>query len=300
MNHDFSLIFVGDIMLDRKVKKIIESKNDINWPFRKISKFLKSGDIVIGNMESPILKKGEIDKKFVKCNKHSSGCCEGKCVFKTDPIMIQSLKKANISMVSVANNHIFDYGVDGYQKTIRYLLTNEVEPIGFDHVAIIDVTVNIKIGVVAYCFAFIQQTDIAILLNQIKDDLNHLSICQTKIVILHGGKEYQKTPTRLQKTIAKFAIDNGADLLIGHHSHVKQLIDIYKGKYIFYGLGNFIFDQDWDRTKNTRNGYGLKIIFDTKKGIINQYELSDIFINDDYQPLIKKTTILKNLLSVKI
>src|ERR1700737_218978 len=94
MDKNFSIIFVGDIMLDRKVKQIMKNKHDINWPFNKISQFLNTADIALANMESPILKTGKVTKKIIKCNQSHRGCCGYHCVFKTDAIMVIPLLEA--------------------------------------------------------------------------------------------------------------------------------------------------------------------------------------------------------------
>jgi poly-gamma-glutamate capsule biosynthesis protein CapA/YwtB (metallophosphatase superfamily) len=85
------------------------------------------------------------------------------------------------------------------------------------------------------------------------------------IVSMHSGTEYAPRPNKRQQQFARAAIDSGAELVLGHHPHVVQTAEIYKGKYIFYSLGNFVFDQMWSR--QTREGLMLKIIFN-KDGIV--------------------------------
>jgi poly-gamma-glutamate synthesis protein (capsule biosynthesis protein) len=100
------------------------------------------------------------------------------------------------------------------------------------------------------------------------------------IISLHAGIEYTGQPNQFQKDFAHNAIDVGADLVIGHHPHWVQSAEIYKDKYIFYSLGNFIFDQMW--SEPTREGLVVKFIFN-KQGI-KSIELKPILIEDYSQP----------------
>ncbi|MDE2312447.1 MAG: CapA family protein, partial [Patescibacteria group bacterium] len=81
--------------------------------------------------------------------------------------------------------------------------------------------------------------------------------CDFVIATMHAGTEYTRTPNEAQKKFAHAAIDDGADLVIGAHPHWVQTVEQYQGKYIFYSLGNFIFDQNW--SQDTREGLVLKI-----------------------------------------
>jgi poly-gamma-glutamate synthesis protein (capsule biosynthesis protein) len=100
------------------------------------------------------------------------------------------------------------------------------------------------------------------------------------IVSFHWGTEYQQTPSDRQKNVGRLAIDSGASLVLGHHPHVLQPYEKYKDGYIFYSLGNFVFDQMW--SEKTRKGEIAKIYF---KGIeIEKVETIPVQIFDYYQP----------------
>lgn len=105
-------------------------------------------------------------------------------------------------------------------------------------------------------------------------------LSQFVIVSMHSGTEYKETPNESQQTFAHRAIDAGADLVIGHHPHVVQTVEKYKEKYIFYSLGNFIFDQMF--SDETRRGLMLKISF--TDNTISQIELIPTVIENYSQP----------------
>ncbi len=119
------------------------------------------------------------------------------------------------------------------------------------------------------------------------------------IVIMHAGIEYKRTPNSSQIKFAHTAIDYGADMVIGHHPHWIQSIEKYNDKYIFYSLGNFVFDQMW--SQETREGLTLRLslIKDGEQTTLNQVELLPVVIDDYAQPRLandkEKTSILKKI-----
>lgn len=89
-------------------------------------------------------------------------------------------------------------------------------------------------------------------IQKLKEDISqNREMVDLLVISMHSGTEYAKTANSRQTEFARAAIDNGADMVIGHHPHVLQPIEVYKGKYIFYSLGNFIFDQPWPDTKQS-------------------------------------------------
>lgn len=106
------------------------------------------------------------------------------------------------------------------------------------------------------------------------------------IVNMHGGQEYSRTPTQLQKSFAKTAIENGADMVIGGHPHWTQGVERYRGKYIFYSLGNFVFDQDF--SDETKTGLAIQVFLIKKDKTVqlDRVELHPVMIENYGQPLI--------------
>ena len=145
------------------------------------------------------------------------------------------LKAGNIDVVNLANNHSFDYSQEGYDDTINALNDAGIDYCDSQTVVIKEIN-NIKIGFVSSMGTYN--------LTGIKNGLDFLSAngVEVKIVSFHWGNMDERVANSSQIAAARSAIDWGADLIIGHHPHVLQGIEIYKGKYIAYSLGNFIFD----------------------------------------------------------
>lgn len=279
---DVSLIAVGDVMLSRGVAKKIE-KNGEDYPFLEVKDYLKSGDIVFANLETPITE-GRIIKP-------------GEMFFRSEPALAQKLKDNNFSIVSLANNHTGNFGTHGLEQTFKYLKEAGIQYAGAGE-NIDEANASAIIKVNGFSLAFLAYDDIDFTPAEYgaaeekpgiaffyKDKITAALATAKKeadfvIVSMHFGNEYQDLPSDKQKELAHFAVDSGADLIIGHHPHVVQPIEEYKGKYIFYSLGNFIFDQMW--SEETRQGIAIKIIFN-KDGIKIQ-ELKPFLINDYCQP----------------
>ena len=278
-----SLIAVGDVMLSRTVARKMKAKNDINYPFLKIQDYLKSVDLVFGNLEGPITKGRDIEADEM--------------IFRGDPGVEVALKNAGFSVVSLANNHTPDFSRTGIHDTLSLLDAADILHTGAGmnetdayEPAFID-KLGIRFAILAY-----NDTDVApphyaasesragtafMDIERMKQSV-HAAGEKADIVIvsMHSGNEYTLHPNRRQKEFAHAAIDAGADLVIGHHPHVVQSAEKYKDKYIFYSLGNFVFDQMWSR--ETREGLALKIFFD--KNGVTKIEPSAIIIEDFSQP----------------
>lgn len=266
---------VGDIMLGRSVNNKIQKQKDFIFPFQKISDSFQSPDIVLVNLESPL---GE------DCPQTDTGM-----VFCADKNSVLGLKNMRVTHANLANNHINNQGVKGIELTKNILLQNQITPVGLSTGSgiVVSQIKNSKI-------AFLGLNDVPPFPKQINNLSKELLLKQldlaTKsadivIVSFHWGNEYQQRSKR-QQEFARLAVDNGADLIIGHHPHWVQEIESYKGVPIFYSLGNFVFDQMW--SQKTREGLVAKIIFENNK--VSTYSAIPIFINKDYQPELVKTT----------
>ena len=282
-----TLIAVGDIMPSRNVaKKIAEYKN-LDYPFLKTSQYLQSADITFANLESPVTP-----GKPVADNTMS---------FRTNPDVVPAIARAGIDIVSLANNHTPNYGAKGLLDTFKYLKESGIAYAGagknaeeanaptfiskngitFAFLAYNDsdvVPASYEAGTTTPGTAFMRIDKMTAAVKAVRS--------QTDIVIvsMHSGIEYTPTPDTSQKNFAHAAIDAGANMVIGHHPHVVQSMEKYNGKYIFYSLGNFVFDQMW--SAETRRGMTLKIVFtkfDTKTGVTS-ITPTPIIIDDFSQP----------------
>jgi len=145
------------------------------------------------------------------------------------------IKASNIDVVNLANNHTYDYSDEGYNDTINILNGEKIDYYGNETVLIKSIN-GIKVGFVGTVGEY--------RLAAVKSGLDYLTENEVliKIVTFHWGNMDERVANATQIAAAHYAIDNGADLVIGHHPHVLQAIEIYKGKYIAYSIGNFIFD----------------------------------------------------------
>ena len=233
--------FVGDIMLDRRVKESIikNGEGDYRFPFWRAVNILQKYDILFGNLEGPISAGGE-DQGSVYS-------------FRMDPRSAEAVKFAGFDVVSLANNHIGDWGGEAIGDTVNHLDKEEITHVGAGpnpySPKIISIS-DTKLAFLAFTnvgakrgdIAFISKNDKVILQNEIEKAKASADIV---IVYFHFGEEYQVEPGADEVELAHKAIDMGADIVVGSHPHIIEKIEKYKNKYIAYSLGNFVFDQDF-------------------------------------------------------
>lgn len=293
-----SLIAVGDLMLSRDVAKKIKTKKDINYPFLLVKDYLKKGDIVFGNLESPITAGREIQTNEM--------------VFRADPGTEKALKEAGFNILSLANNHTPNFGQSGLKDTFRLLKEAGLQYVGAGANAD-EANAPRYLEAKDLKFAFLAYNDPLLVPKsyEAKDDHHGTAFMDIEkmmeavkeaeekadfvIVSMHAGKEYAEMPNQSQINFARAAIDAGADFVIGHHPHVVQKMEQYKGKYIFYSLGNFVFDQMW--SEETKEGVIVKVFFN--KNGPTRFEAQPVLIEDFSQPRIleggRAEKILKRL-----
>lgn len=281
MNSILKIFAVGDVMLGNQdlcygfgVKNVIEKKG-VDYLFDGVKHIFKDGDIIFGNLEAPI---------SIATNKSGFDAR----VFLCAPEVVHGIKNSYINTLSVANNHIMQHGEEAYLSTINVLDENKILPIGVkDEIRILKIR-GFNIALVGY--SLIEDNINICLYNKIssiesikKDILKIKHLVDFVIISMHWGNEYIHYPSPNQVKIGRELIDHGADLILGHHSHVLQGYEIYKEKPIIYGLGNFIFDDTYIKeTKktaisqisvnlHTRNAIVefIPIICDTKEYYVN-------------------------------
>ncbi len=278
-----TLIAVGDIMPGRTVEMKILKYDDWLYPFRETYQITTLGNIVFGNLESPLIE--------------GIPTPNGSMVFRADPKIITGLKYSGFNVMSLANNHIKNQGSAGIANTTKELALADINFTGAGQdikealKPIIISHENITFGFLAFLdSSFVPSSygadlnnsgspfmDISVLEDNIKSLKDQVDVV---IISMHAGTEYADRPNQKQIDFAHAAIDAGANLVIGHHPHVVQPIEYYNDGLILYSLGNFIFDQMW--SEETREGAIAEITFENKK-IIN-LELTPIKIFDYSQP----------------
>jgi len=251
---EIKLTFTGDNILGRSVNFLTVKSGDFGWAYNSIASELKNSDITIINLESPLLKDCPLTNEgFVFCGDYRN---------------VLGLSLAGIDVVGLANNHAGDYGVSGVNETTSLLDSTGILTSG---------TLERKIAykdVKGTKFSFLAFNSIG---NEpgvlpAEERVMKSLILEAKensdfvVVQIHWGNEYTKEITSFQKSMGRFLIENGADLVIGNHPHWIQDYEIYKEKYILYALGNFIFDQEWSK--------------ETKEGVIANFTVKDLKVID--------------------
>lgn len=233
--------FGGDVMLSRGLTQTI-SQNGNEYVFQSIGHVLKEYEYRFINLECPLTSvSNPVEKQFS---------------FRADTTSINVLRFGSITHASLANNHAFDQHFAGTVDTYTRLAGNNIIPFGFnpgERKACLPVEVLINNNKVAVFGASGLELS--------AEESQHLCSCNSPgltglittyqrqnpgafiVCYLHWGIEYSEFAASDQEVIARKLIDAGADMIVGHHPHVVQSITYYKGKPVFYSLGNLVFDQ---------------------------------------------------------
>lgn len=284
---EFSLIFTGDVIPARSVNRIMVGKNDFTYPFLNTADFLKSGDLTIINLEAPLV---------TGCPVTDSGM-----IFCSDPRFIEGLKFAGIDVASLANNHAGNYGKEGVDETISILNGDGIDTTGIHNIVYKDIE-GVRFAFLGYNGVspfpdYLSNIDKEKIQNEVIEAKKNAGIV---VVMYHWSAEYSPFP--VTDTVAPFdpveiahlTIDSGADLVIGNHPHWVQGYESYKGKMIFYALGNFVFDQMW--SWDTRIGTLLKTNYIGKN--LESFELFPIIIDNYSQPRFLEGTEKQQVLDI--
>jgi hypothetical protein len=287
----WTLVAGGDIMLDRGVAQTVKIRGKgVDFPFDggtaeitsrckdcsplgwdlprtrrtghagAMRHLVSSADIAIANFENPAPDQFRY---------HTSGTN-----FSADPKLIAGLANAGIDWVGLANNHIRDAGATGVLQTIANLRERGIAAggAGKDIAAARKPSIleagGTKVALLAYdtiARGYTAGPDRAgsarMSAGVVKADVAKARMAGAQVVIVfpHWGTEYDPTPFRGQQTLARAALDAEADIVIGNHAHWAGAMEVYKGKPIWYALGNFVFDQTW--SEPTMEGITLELTF---------------------------------------
>jgi len=277
-----SLLFLGDLMLDRYVFQKTLQSGDYNWPFDKFGLFLKGINYRIANLEGPVTD-------FKSRSIHDMSV-----VFTFNPNFLPYLKN-DFEIFNLANNHIMNYGKSGLEQTYKYLQDNNIQYFGSvdnsNNLSTIIEKNGLKIALVGYHSLTGSNFE------KVNAEVKKLdSKADQVIVYTHWGREYQSFDfLNIQQAQAHQLIDSGADIIIGSHPHVIQPLEQYKGKMIFYSLGNFIFDQFFSSQTQQGLGVGISIKKDNT-GINTDYYLMPLKINKNCQAEVPEYEFSKKIL----
>ncbi len=234
-----TISFLGDCSIgdsyrtrnyDKGYAKTVD-KRGFDWPFSLVRPYLDADDLTVANLEvvfTTRTKQADKDMNLI-----------------ASPKYVGVLLESGVDVVNTANNHSFDFGALGYQESLQTLDSAGIPHFGtispgsknmVDQLLVQEVK-GIKIGFVG--FAYPQNNDIERIAQRIR--VLREQGCDLVIASLHWGRELHVTPNSGQYSYARKVLDAGADVLYGHHPHILQPVHFYKGKPIFYSLGNFTF-----------------------------------------------------------
>lgn len=226
---NMKIVFTGDIILDRGVKDELKLHGDsllINS-----FNFLYKQDFLVINLEGALTDSGNI-----QTNKFN---------FKANPYKARILKNAGVTHISLANNHIYDYGKTGYKNTIEAIETNGLISLGNDDKPIVIKKGKHRCAVLSASLTTHNDSLPISTIDQLKESISRFIGGNSEIPLIlyiHWGLELQPTPEKWQKELANDLINLGVDVIIGHHPHVTQSIEFINDKPVFYSIGNYIAD----------------------------------------------------------
>ena len=275
----YVLTFAGDCTLANQKGASLQGGfigtvgKDYGYPFADVIDYFANDTATFINMEGTLTDSNDAEDKMF--------------VFKGPKDYINILTQGSVEFANVANNHSYDYGRQGYEDTLALLDEHGIAYAESKKTVLFEVADGLKIGVYAVAGAYNT--------NGVAENIKALKKAGADIIIasMHWGQEYYYVPNLDQITIARAAIDAGADIVYGHHPHVLQKIEQYKDGIIFYSLGNFSFggnsspadkdtailQQEFIRYPDGTLEMGeLTIIPCYVTGIINEW-------GNDYQPM---------------
>lgn len=222
---------------------------DLNFTMRNVRDILTEDDLTIVNFEGTLT-----ETTYVPSSKR-----ENQFLFSAPPSYVSMLSENGIEAVSLENNHVMDHGEDAYQETINTLVYAGIEYSNSTHMGVTEIK-GVPIAMLSYlCIDRYEQ-----LWDKVPADIEAAkSKYPIVIVSFHWGNELDYSPTDNQIKMGRLAVDSGADLVLGHHSHRINPIEQYKGVYICYSLGNFCF------SGNNKPSDMTSFIFQTRFRIMN-------------------------------
>ncbi|MDD2320771.1 MAG: CapA family protein [Geobacteraceae bacterium] len=276
------LTVVGDIMLAGSATSTL-SRQGYDYPFLPTAHILRGSDIAVGNLETPIAREGVefTGKKFR---------------FKASPKAAAAIRTAGFSVLTLANNHIMDFGAQGLSETLENLKKEKILFTGAGrNLAEARKPAQVekngeKIAFLAYSLThpveFYAQRDqpgaAPGYARFFQDDIKKAkSDADYVVVSFHWGGEREFFPKSYQVEVARRAIDAGADVVIGHHPHVLQGIECYKDRLILYSLGNYAFGS---MSRNAGSSVMARIVLDRGVQEVELFPLNVMNAEVRYQP----------------
>ena len=289
------LTVVGDIMLAGNASATL-SRQGYDYPFAATAEILRGSDIAVGNLEAPIARKGlEFTGKKYR--------------FKADPKAAAAIRKAGFTVLTLANNHIMDFGAQGLAETRQHLKKELLLYTGAGRnlaearlPALIEKNGR-KIAFLAYSLTHPAEFYAGPAKPGAAPGYPHLfreDIKKAKahadyvVVSFHWGAECATSPKSYQVSVARMAVDAGADVVVGHHPHVLQGIERYKGRLILYSLGNYAF---CSMSRNAETSVIARIVLDRGVREVELFPLNVKNTEVRFQPALLKGARGKKVIS---
>ncbi|MDR2505068.1 MAG: CapA family protein [Oscillospiraceae bacterium] len=276
------MTFGGDVTLggtdDQRKSQLgfdaVVAEQGYDWPFSAITNVLADDDLTLVNFEGALTESNKKTEKEFN--------------FKGPADYAFMLTGASVEAVNLANNHIMDYGAQGKQDTMDALDDAGVVYCAAGQTAITEVN-GVTVGLIGNTFPYASGR------RDISKDVRDLRAkgCQIIVASFHWGSEYEKAFGRDQRNIGRAAIDAGADIVVGHHPHIIQGIEIYKDKYILYSLGNLVFGGN--RDPEDRDSFLARVTFtmNDMSGAVKSTEfemiplrVTELSTDTDYRPVV--------------
>ena len=257
--------FVGDVMLGRHVEYLM-SQHGSDYPYRFIDFLDPENSYTVGNFEA------SIPINHVKTPNFNFN-------FSVNPWYLGELNKAGFTHLSLANNHAFDYGFEGFKNAKVQLERNNLLAFGQpNELSTSSITfINLpkhRIAIIGIhsVFSLPNDKDMKMILEHAENNSDF------QVVFIHWGEEYQHQQSKTQRQLATKFSELGTDLIVGHHPHVVQGLEKINNTLVFYSLGNFIFDQYF--SQDVRQGLTLRL-----------FENSDSELSLDLIPVTSEETL---------
>ncbi len=285
-------LWAGDIMLGRRVGEGIARAGDPGLPFRRTAGRLAAADLTVGNLECTLSRAGPPT--------------QGGDSFAADPAVLGALRGAGFDVLTLANNHLGDFGPEALRRTVRavreagFATTGAGENLAAAREPAIVRARGVRFGILA--FNAIGETpaagrttpgavqvrmpprtgplnasDMAALEASVREVRGQVDVV---VVCPHWGQQYTHRPVEEQHTVARRLVDAGADAVIASHPHWVQGMELYRDRLVAHSLGNFVFDMDFSR--QVRQGVVLELVFWGARAMAAR--LLPVRIGDDHVP----------------
>ena len=263
--------------------------NDYSHIMSNVKNIFENDDYTIVNLETTFTESN------FKADKGSGVAYH----FKGPKEYVNILTSSSIEGVTVSNNHIYDYGEQGFKDTINTLTENNIDYCGEGYKILKEIK-GIKIGFLGYQ-GWIDSNELR---DTIREDIQELRENGAQIVIpyFHWGAEKSFQPIETQINLARYSIDNGADMVLGSHSHVIGTLENYKGKLIAYSLGNFSFGGNFNPSDKRTFILQSKFDFENDEIVKIQHKIipaliSSVEYKNDYVPTVASDEIKEEIIS---